>query len=47
MTSSPPPAALPEHQVILENIDWGSLMTPCGTGGSLPEALRRLLARIC
>ncbi|MDI2127120.1 hypothetical protein [Yinghuangia seranimata] len=43
MTSSPPPETLPEHQVILENTDWASLMTPHGTGELLPAALAQLL----
>ncbi|MFF7251320.1 hypothetical protein ACFZBU_46590 [Embleya sp. NPDC008237] len=43
MTHSPPPQALPEHRVILENTDWVSLMAPQGNGGFLPKALTRLL----
>ncbi|MEU0940234.1 hypothetical protein [Embleya sp. NPDC005971] len=43
MTHSPPPEALPEHRVILENTDWASLMAPQGSGGFLPAALAQLL----
>ncbi|MFE3205845.1 hypothetical protein [Embleya sp. NPDC059237] len=43
MTHSPPPEAVPEHRVILENTDWASLMAPQGSGGFLPAALTRLL----
>lgn len=49
MTDSPSqtdaalPDELPHHQTFLDETDWASLATPCGTGENLPAALARLL----
>ncbi|MFG2721739.1 hypothetical protein ACGFW5_26145 [Streptomyces sp. NPDC048416] len=49
MTDSPSqtdaalPDELPHHQTFLDETDWASLATPCGTGETLPAALARLL----
>ncbi|MEU2632625.1 hypothetical protein ABZ641_37420, partial [Kitasatospora sp. NPDC007106] len=43
-TGHPRPAELPTCQTLLENTDWASLATACGTGESLPAALTRLTA---
>ncbi|MGV9358665.1 hypothetical protein [Streptomyces misionensis] len=37
------PDEFPHHQTLLEETDWASPATPCGTGESLPTALARLL----
>ncbi|MFE5774147.1 hypothetical protein ACFQ7O_37960 [Streptomyces sp. NPDC056485] len=41
-TQQPHPAVLPPFQTLLDNTNWGSLATACGTGGSLPAALALL-----
>lgn len=42
-TESPRPHELPHHRAILESTDWASLATVCGTGGSLPTTLARVI----
>ncbi|MFJ3329284.1 hypothetical protein ACIPMT_33140 [Streptomyces griseus] len=37
------PDELPHHETLLNETDWASLTTPCGTGEALPAALARLL----
>ncbi|MER5349251.1 hypothetical protein ABT093_02805 [Kitasatospora sp. NPDC002551] len=37
------PNVLPHYRTLLDETDWASLATPCGTGEILPAALARLL----
>ncbi|MGW4197726.1 hypothetical protein [Streptomyces sp. NPDC005004] len=43
MTNHPAPAQPPHHQALLDDTDWASLATACGTAEAVPSALVRLL----
>ncbi|MFJ7278504.1 hypothetical protein [Kitasatospora sp. NPDC098663] len=42
-TDKPHPHVLPDPQALLDDIDWASLATACGTGESLPAALALII----
>ncbi|MFD8639254.1 hypothetical protein ACFV14_02990 [Streptomyces zaomyceticus] len=42
-TGNPRPHELPHYQALLDDTDWASLATPCGTGEALPTALASIL----
>ncbi|MFE2018868.1 hypothetical protein ACFW9O_12620 [Streptomyces sp. NPDC059499] len=42
-TGNPRPHELPHHQALLDDTDWASFATVCGTGEALPTALASIL----